>query len=294
MTSFLPNNGWKGVPYAYTPQRQRKTAHSIDDAMRRNRVLPPGQCRDNRAKLANLRHLIAGVEREYRDMSAELDRLNDEGRIWLVIDLIHKTSLASLDLAAALMQATGPTKTGDVARALADGTQTLSDAYTGMAGVANGSVSKTEFGRTMAQRALTHVTPKGAGGAMAKGSADIALGGWSNLDNIVNAQGGPSSGARTGEAGIDLAAGLIQRSAETLDAGTPGGSPVAKRVGAVAQIAKAMASYNRELEGAFNRRLETSGNLMATKATMQATMQRTMTRYRRDAAELEKTLEDCI
>lgn len=129
---------------------------------------------------------------------------------------------------------------------------------------------------------------------MAKGSADIALGGWSNLDNIVNAQGGPSSGARTGEAGIDLAAGLIQRSAETLDAGTPGGSPVAKRVGAVAQIAKAMASYNRELEGAFNRRLETSGNLMATKATMQATMQRTMTRYRRDAAELEKTLEDCI
>ena len=62
MTSFLPNNGWKGVPYAYTPQRQRKTAHSIDDAMRRNRVLPPGQCRDNRAKLANLRHLIAGVE----------------------------------------------------------------------------------------------------------------------------------------------------------------------------------------------------------------------------------------
>jgi hypothetical protein len=191
------------------------------------------------------------------------------------------------------MQTTG-LKTGDAARALADGTQTLSDAYTGMAGVANGSVSKTEFGRTMAQRALTHVTPKGAGGAMAKGSADIALGGWSNLDNIVNAQGGPSSGARTGEAGIDLAAGLIQRSAETLDAGTPGGSPVAKRVGAVAQIAKAMASYNRELEGAFNRRLETSGNLMATKATMQATMQRTMTRYRRDAAELEKTLEDCI
>ena len=291
MTGFLPNNGWKGVPYALPPQRN--SSHSIDDSMRRNRVLPPGQCRDNRAKLANLRHLIAATDREYREMSAELDRLNDEGRIWLVIDLIHKTSLASLDLAAALMQATG-LKTGDAARALADGTQTFSDAYTGMAGVANGSVSKTEFGRTMAQRALTHVTPKGAGGAMAKGSADIALGGWSNLDNIVNAQGGPSSGARTGEAGIALAAGLIQRSAETLDAGTPGGSPVAKRVGAVAQIAKAMASYNRELEGAFNRRLETSGNLMATKATMQATMQRTMTRYRRDAAELEKTLEDCI
>ena len=33
---------------------------------------------------------------------AELDRLNDEGRIWLVVDIIHKTSLASLDLAAAL------------------------------------------------------------------------------------------------------------------------------------------------------------------------------------------------
>ena len=91
-----------------------------------------------------------------------------------------------------------------------------------------------------------------------------------------------------------MAASLIQRSADTLDAGTPGGSPMAKRVGAAAQIVKAMASYTRDLEGAFNRRLETSGNLMATKATMQATMQRTMTRYRRDAAELEKLLEACL
>ena len=103
MTGFLPNNGWKGVPYALPPQRN--SSHSIDDSMRRNRVLPPAQCRDNRAKLDNLRRLIAGAEREYREMSAELDRLNDQGRLWLVVDLIHKTSLASLDLAAALMQA---------------------------------------------------------------------------------------------------------------------------------------------------------------------------------------------
>ena len=291
MTGFLPNNGWKGVPYALPPQRN--SSHSIDDSMRRNRVLPPGQCRDNRAKLDNLRRLIAGAEREYREMSAELDRLNDQGRLWLVVDLIHKTSLASLDLAAALMQASG-LKTGDAARALADGTQTFSDVYGGAAGVMNGSVSAKEFGRTLAQRAVTHTRPGSAGGAMAKGNADIALGGWSNIDNIVNAQGNSARNTRAGEAGVEMAASLIQRSADTLDAGTPGGSPMAKRVGAAAQIVKAMASYNRELEGAFNRRLETSGNLMATKATMQATMQRTMTRYRRDAAELEKTLEDCI
>ncbi len=293
MTSLLPNSGWNGVRYAYSPPRQRKTTHSTDDAMRRNRVLPPAQCRDNRAKLANLRHLIAATDREYREMSAELDRLNDEGRIWLVVDLIHKTSLASLDLGAALMQAAG-LKTGDVARQIADETQSFSEVYGALTGYLNGTVSAKELGRTVAQRRLTHIKPATAGGALAKGSADIALGSWSGLDNIVNAQGTPSSGIRTAEAGVELAAGLIQRSADTLDAGTPGGSPVAKRVGAVAQISKAMASYNRELEGAFNRRLETSGSLMATKATMQATMQRTMARYRRDAAELERLLEGCI
>ena len=291
MTGYQQNNGWQGIPYKLP--RQRKTVHSTDDAMRRNRILPPAQCRDNRTKLANLRRLIAGADREYREMSAELDRLNDQGRIWLVVDIIHKTSLASLDLAAALMQTTG-LKTGDAARALADGTQTFSDVYTGAAGVANGSVSGKEFGRTLAQRALTHTKPKGAGGAMAKGSADIALGGWANLDQITSAAGSPAANSRTAEAGVELAAGMIQRSADTLDAGTPGGSPTAKRIGSAAQIAKAMASYNRELEGAFNRRLETSGNLMATKATMQATLQRTMARYRRDAAELERLLEDCL
>ncbi|WP_374424130.1 hypothetical protein [Paracoccus sp. (in: a-proteobacteria)] len=291
MTGYQQNNGWQGIPYKLP--RQRKTVHSIDDAMRRNRVVPPAQCRDNRAKLANLRHLIAGADREYREMSAELDRLNDEGRIWLVVDIIHKTSLASLDLAAALMQATG-LKTGDAARALADGTQTISDVYGGAAGVASGSVSAKEFGRTLAQRALTHAKPKGAGGAMAKGSGDIALGGWANMDNIVAAQGSPSANTRSFEAGVEMTAGLIQRSADTLDAGTPGGHPTAKRIGAAAQIAKAMASYNRELEGAFNRRLETSGNLMATKATMQATLRRTMARYRHDAAELERLLEGCL
>lgn len=291
MTGYQQNNGWQGIPYKLP--RQRKSVHSIDDAMRRNRILPPVQCRDNRTKLANLRRLIAGAEREYREMSAELDRLNDQGRIWLVVDIIHKTSLASLDLAAALMQTTG-LKTGDAARALADGTQTFSDVYTGAAGVANGSVSGKEFGRTLAQRALTHAKPKGAGSAMAKGSADIALGGWANLDNITAAMGSPAANTRTAEAGVELAAGVIQRSADTLDAGTAGGSATAKRIGAAAQIAKAMASYNRELEGAFNRRLETSGNLMASKATMQASLQRTMARYRRDAAQLERLLEACL
>lgn len=293
MTSFLPNSGWKGVPYAYPAPRERKTTHSIDDAMRRNRVLPPAQCRDNRAKLANLRRLIAGAEREYREMSAELDRLNDEGRKWLVVNIIHKTALASLDLAAALMQATG-LKTGDAARALADGTQSFSDVYGALTGYLNGTVSGKELGRTVAQRGLTHTKATTAGGAIGKSGGDMALGVWASADNIVNAQGTPSAGRRTAEAGVELVAGLIQRSADTMDAGTPGGHAVAKRIGAAAQIAKAMASYNRELEGAFNQRLEISGNLMASKATMQATMQRVMTRYRRDAAELERLLEGCI
>lgn len=291
MTGFLPNNGWKGVPYRLP--EQRKTKHSIDDAMRRNRIVPPSQCRDNRAKLNNLRHLIAATEREYREMSAELDRLNDEGRVWLVVDFIHKTSLASLDMLASAIQATG-LKYGDAARALADGTQTFSDAYTGAAGVADGSVSGKDFARNMAQRTLTHTKPGGAGAAMAKGTADIALGGWSNLDKIISAHGTPSTGARTAEAGVELAAGLIQRSAETLDAGTPGGHPTAKRISAGAQMTKAIAGYGRELEGAFNRRLEISGDLMATKATFQATMERTIARYRKDAAELEKLLEECL
>lgn len=291
MTGFLPNHGWRGVPYA-APQRQG-SRYSVDDAMRRNRILPAAQCRDNRSKLTNLRRLIAAAEREYREMSARMERQNDEGRIWLIVDIIHKTSLATLDLGAALMQASG-LRTGDAARALADGTQTLSDAYTGAAGVADGSVSGKDFARNMAQRALSHAQPKGAGGAMAKGTADLALGGWSSIDNMTAARGTPSTNARATEAGVELAAGMIQRSAETLDAGTAGGHPTAKRISAAAQIAKAMASYNRELEGAFNRRLEISGGLMASQATMQAILQRTMARYRKDAAEVEKLLEGCL
>ena len=292
MTSFLPNNtGWKGVPYALP--HPRKTVHSIDDAMRRNRVLPPAQCRDNRAKLANLRHLIAAADREYREMSAELDRLNDIGRIWLVVELVHKTSLASLDLCAALMQASG-LKAGDGARILADSTQTLSDGITGIGGLANGSVSAKEFARTAAQRAVTHYQPKTARAAFGKGNADLGLNTSASIDNIVNAQGTPAANARTAEAGVELVAGLIQRSADTLDAGTPGGHPTAKRVGAAAQIAKAISSYGRELEGAFNRRLETSGMLMASKANLQASLQRNMAKYRSKAAELEQLLEGCV
>ncbi|WP_199260012.1 hypothetical protein [Paracoccus binzhouensis] len=283
MTGFLPNN-------RQNPQHSpvaRKTILSPGDAMRRNRVLPPAQCRDNRAKLANLRNLIAAAEREYREMTLELDRLNDEGRVWLVIDLIHKTALASLDLGAAIMQLTGH-KAGDAARALADATQTISDVNIGAAGVLDGSVSGTEFARTLAQRALAHTPAKGAGAAYAKGTADLGLGGWSSIDNITGAQGRSAANARTAEAGVEMAAGLIQRTADAAD------TPASKQVGAAAQIAKAMASYNRELEAAFNRRLQTSGSLMATKATFQATMQRSMARYRRDAAELETLLEGCL
>ena len=89
MTGFLPNNGWKGVPYALPPQRNSKPFHRRLDAA--TAMLPPAQCRDNRAKLDNLRRLI-GAEREYREMSAELDRLNDQGPAVAGGDLIHKTS----------------------------------------------------------------------------------------------------------------------------------------------------------------------------------------------------------
>lgn len=281
MTGFLPNTR-KAPQHSPVP---RKSVLSPADALRRARVLAPAQCRDNRAKLDNLRRLIAAAEREYREMTLELDRLNDEGRAWLVIDLIHKTALATLDLGAAIMQVSG-LKAGDAVRALADGTQTFSDVYGGAAGVANGSVSGKEFARTLAQRALTHTPAKG-GGAYAKGTADLALGGWASIDNITGAQGSARN-TRQAEAAVEATAGLIQRTADTLD------TPASKRVGAAAQIAKAMAGYNRELEGAFNRRLETSGGLMATKATFQATMQRSMARYRRDAAELEVLLEGCL
>lgn len=305
MTGFLPNNGWKGVPYPvpsqqntwkgvpYRAPQPQKRSYSVDDAMRRNRILPTGQCRDNLSKLANLRRLIAAAEREYRETAAELDRLNSEGRVWLVVDIIHKTSLAALDLGASLMQAFG-LKTGDTVRKLSDVTQTISDAQTGLAGVANGSVSGTEFVQTAAQRTLTHIEAKGAGGTLAKGTVSTALDGWSSLDKITAAQGTPSTSARTTEAGVELAANLVQRTADTLDSGTQGGHAVAKRISATAQIAKAMASYNRELEAAFDRNLEISGNLMARKATMRATLDRTISRYRRDAAEIEKQLQGCF
>lgn len=270
----------------------RKTPMSVSDSMRRNRILSPQQCIDTHAKLANLDRLIAAAEREYRMTTAELDRLNNEGRAWLVVDLVHKTALASLDLGAAFLQATG-NRVGDAARLLADGTQTASDAITGVAAVQDGTMSRAELTRTLAQRGLAHLPAGGAGAASARGAADIALSGWSGLDGIVQAQGTPSAGARMAEAGVDMAAAMIQRSADTLDAGTQGGSATARRVGAVAQIARAMASYNRELEGAFNRRLQISGELNATKANFQATMNRTMTRYRQDAAQMRQLLASC-
>lgn len=289
MTGFPPGNRQQG------PQRDvgRKTSLSASDALRRHRVMAPAQCRDNRAKLANLRALIAGAEREYRMMTAELNRLDDEGRVWLVIDLIHKTALAALDLGAAIMQA-GGMKSGDAARRLADATQSFSDIYGGTMEAANGGVQGTAYARTLAQRMLTHAPVRSAASAYAKGTADLALGGWAGIDAVSAAQGTSARNARAAEAGVETMASLIQRNADMLDAGTPGGHAKAKRVGAVAQIAKAMASYNRELEGAFERRLDISSSLGASRATFQARMQRTMARYRRNAADLETLLAGCV
>ena len=271
------------------PPVSRKTPLLVSDAMRRHGVVDPPQCRDLSSKLANLNSLIAGTEREYQTMLSELDRLDNEGRGWLVVDLIHKTAMASIDLAAAMLQVTGQAS-GDAARVLADGTQTLSDAIGTSAGLADGSVSGAQAARTVAQRAITHYSPASAGAAYLKGTADVGLSGWANGENIVGAKGTPSAGTRTLEAGVDGTAALVQRTADTLGAGDPKAPPMTKRVAAVAQIARAMATYNREVEGAFNRRLDISGGLQATRASYKTSMEQLMARYRWQAAEIRRLL----
>lgn len=261
--------------------------------MRRHRILPPAQCKDNRARLANLQALIAAAEKEYRTVSAELDRLDNQGRVFLLTDLIHKTSLASLDLAASLLAVTG-SKSADAARAISDGTRSGSDIFLGFIAAVRGEAGWDEFGRTLLGRGVTHAKPGGAGGAFAKGSADAALSGVDGLGNIRDARGTGSAGARTAEAGVDGLAALVQRAADTIDAGEPKGSPTAKKIGGVAQIARAMATYNRELEEAFNRRLEISGGLRSTKSNFQVKMNLVMTRYRADAAKIEADLAGCL
>lgn len=288
----LLNRQW-ATPRWTAAQGARKTPISISDSMRRNRIEAPAQCRDLSSKLANLDRMIASTDREYRTMLAELDRLDNEGRVWLVIDFIHKTSLATLDLGAAIMETVGH-KGGAAVRHLADGVHGASETWIGAQGVADGSVKPSEFGMTVAQRALGNASPRGAGGNVARGTADILLTGASNLQNIRDAQGTHAAGARTAEAGVDLIGGLIQRTADTVDSGTPGGSPVAKRVGAAAQIARAMASYNREIEGVFNRRQEVSGGLNETRMSYRTTMERHLTRFRQQAAEIRALLAaDC-
>lgn len=277
----MPDNPHR-QPQAGLMGRHTGPRMSTSDAARRHRIAAPEQCRDLRSKLDNLRRLIAAAELEYRTTIRDLDRLDREGRAWLVVDLIHKTSLATLDLGAAIMETTG-LRSGAAARQLADGVQTYSDVVQTTTGMGSGTVSPAEAARIAAQRALTHTGSRGAAGTYAMGTADIALSGMDHVDAIRGAQGRSATNARTLESGIDTSAAMVQRVADT--AGN-------RRVSASAQIVRAMASYNRELAGAFDRRLETSGGLRATRANFKATMERVMARYRNDVAEIQRQLAD--
>ncbi|AUH64564.1 hypothetical protein CX676_10660 [Paracoccus zhejiangensis] len=272
--------------------RPIKSHHSVSDAMRRHRILASSQCVDNRAKLANLKRLIAATDQEYRSMMAELDRLDREGRVWLIVDLIHKTSLATLDLGASLMEV-GGLKGGEAVRELSDQTREISDLNGALTDLVSGQASWNEFGRTVLGRAMGRIKPTSAGGVFAKGSADLALSGAENLGEIAKADAA-SRGTRTIEGGVDGLAGLVQRVADVADADPSNKTRTAKQVSAMAQIARAMVTYNRELEGAFNRRLEISGGLNASRSNFKAVMERTMTRYRRDAAEIERLVQSCM
>lgn len=263
--------------------RQSKTPVSLTDSMRQNRVLAPEVCRDTRSKLENLRRLIMATEVEYRNSIRDLDRLNNEGRVWLVVDLIHKTSIASLDLAANLIGIVMKDPvTAKAASTISNTTQTLSDYAITQGNLANGSASALDVGKTVAGIAIRHSS------GHAKGTADILMTGAGGLENIVSAKGTPQQGTRTAEAGIETMATMIQRTADQT------GGPVAEKVGAAAGIAKAMSTYNRELEGAFNRRLEIRSGLMSSRALLESQMRRHMDRFRKDAAKLESLLAGCM
>lgn len=267
-----------------TPRTQSKAPVSLTDSMRQNRVLAPEVCRDNRSKLENLRRLMMATEVEYRNSIRDLDRLNNEGRVWLVVDLVHKTSLASLDLAATLIGVVFAKNKPvvEAAKVISSTTQTLSDYAIVQGNLANGSATPMDVAKMVAGTAIRHTD------GHAKATADILMTGGTGLENIVGAKGTPQQGTRTAEAGIETMATMIQRTAEAT------GGPVADKVNAAASIAKTMSSYNRELEGAFNRRLEISSGLMSSRALLESQLRRHMERYRKDAAELEKLLAGCM
>lgn len=275
----------------------RKTPLSESSALRRHRVRTPQQCIDDRAKIENIHRLIAATEQEYREAIAEIDRLDNEGRVWLVVDFIHKTALATLDLGASMTQATG-LKSSEAIGKLAKGTRTVSDFVTQGAAVLEGDKTGADFARTAAERGLSHLSPDTARGAFTKGTADIALKGKDNLGRIADAQGTPSEAARTGEGATDLVGGLIQRTADTVNAaeketGNAAGSPTAKKVSALAAIARSMAAYGRELEGVFDRRLDISSSLQSQRTMRRMAMERLISLYRRQAADLKREMEGC-
>ena len=289
MTSSAPTRGTTAQPPAQTGKRM----FHISEAMRVHRIQPSQLCVDARSRLANIQRMIAAAESEYRSSMSELNSLDREGRLWLAVDFVHKTALASLDMAASLMSVTGQPE-ADLGRMIADGTQTTSDALGIGFNVVQGGGSAKDAVRTAASRVLTHTSTKGsAAGSHAKGTADLALTGWSNIDNIIAAEGTASSTARKTEAGVDAIAGLIQRTADTLDNGTKAGNPTAKKVSAVAALARSIASYNREVEGVFNRRLEIRTSLDSSRSTLTAMMQRNMVNFRKQSAEITAILATC-
>lgn len=289
MSSSAPSRGTTAQPTAPTTTKRPMSSHAM---MRQYRVLSSSQCTDARMRLENIRRLMAAAEGEYRASMNELNSLDREGRIWLAVDFIHKTSLASLDMAASLMSIGGHAE-GDLGRAISDATQTTSDAIGIGFNVVQGGGSTKDALRTAASRILTHTKASGAGGAYAKGTADLALTGWGNLDNIIAAQGSPASGRRTAEAGVEAAAGLVQRTADTL-AEAPGADKAKLgKVSAVAGLAKAISSYNREVEGVFNRRLEIKSSLDSSRALLTASMKRNMDHFRKQSEEILRILASC-
>ncbi len=289
MTSFAPMRGTTAQPSV--PPLLKRPLH-VQAMMRQYRVLESNQCTDARMRLANIRRLIAAAEGEYRASMRELDSLNREGRLWMAVDFIHKTALASLDMAASLMTLTGQ-READLGRMIADGTQTTSDAIGIGFNVIQGGGSTKEALRTGAARILTHTKAGGAGGAYAKGTADLALTGWSNIDNLIAANGTPAQRSRSAEAGVDAVAGLIQRTADTM-ATAPGADKARLgKVSAVAGLARSVASYNREVEGVFNRRLEIKSGLDNSRAVLTAAMQRNILHFRKQTEEITAILASC-
>lgn len=284
MTSAAPN--------APVTRGASKTPISISDSNRRNRVLRPQQCVDNRAKLQNIRNLMASADREHRMMIAELDRLDREGRVWLVVDLVHKTSLASLDLAAGFLGTIGGAS-GEAADKISSTTRGISDNIELLGKVTSGEASISEVARSVMKGTAARVDREGAGGALLRGKVDTINTLWSGYEQVAQAQGTAQKQARAIETSVDTLGSLVQSNAEVLDKATQGGNPAARRVKAAAGIARAMAGFNREIEGAFDRRLVIRSDLMNSRYQLDASMRVAMERFRRQANELLAELEGC-